>query len=66
MKPLHSQISKNRIGGIMVSMLALISVDLGSIPCWITPKTIKLVFVAFPLRSKSTDWFTRNQNNVSE
>jgi hypothetical protein len=42
------------ISGVMVSMLASDRVR---------PKTIKLVFAA---GSKSKDWFTLNQDNVSE
>jgi hypothetical protein len=37
----------NNIGGVMVSMLALSSVDVGSSPSWIKPKTMKLVFSVF-------------------
>jgi hypothetical protein len=49
------------IGGVMVSVLASSSVDLGSTPGRVLPKIIKLVFVASllsmqALTSKSKDW----------
>ena len=37
----------NDIGGVMVSMLSLSSVDVGSSPSWVKPKTMKLVFSVF-------------------
>jgi hypothetical protein len=40
-------ISSNRIGGIVVSMLASSAVDRGFVPGRVKPKTMKLVFVAF-------------------
>jgi hypothetical protein len=40
-------ISSNRIGGIVVSMLASSAVDRGFEPGRVKPKTMKLVFVAF-------------------
>jgi len=50
-------------------MLTLSSVYRGFKFGQVKPRTIKLVFVAVPLhaaiRSKSKDWFTRYQNNVS-
>ena len=39
----------NRIGGIMVSVLALSAVGHGLSSSWVKPKTMKLVFVASPL-----------------
>jgi hypothetical protein len=36
----------NRIGGVMVSVLASSAVDLGLSPVRVEPKNIKLVFVA--------------------
>ena len=58
----------NRVGGVMVSVLAASVVDRGFKPRWVKPKTMKLVFVASPLhvalRGKSKDWLTRNQYNV--
>ena len=64
----------NRIGGVIVSMLASIAVDRGFKPDRVKPKTIKLVFVASPLstakhatlRRKSKDWLALNQDNVSK
>ena len=41
-------------------------VDLGSNTDRVKPKTIKLVLVATPLRSKNKDWWARQQNHVSE
>ena len=40
----------NRIGDVMVCVIASSSVDRGFEPEWFKPKTIKLVFVASPLR----------------
>jgi hypothetical protein len=40
---------RNRIGGVMVGMLASSVVDLGSSPSRVKPKTIKLVIVTSPL-----------------
>jgi len=42
-------VKQNRIGGIMVNVVASSAVDRGSSPGQIKPKTIKLVFVASPL-----------------
>ena len=41
----------NRIGGVMVSVLALSVVDCGFKPDLVKPKTIKMVFIASPLMS---------------
>ena len=44
----------------------------GSSPGRVKPKTMKLVFVAYPLlnhaalRRKSKDWLARNRDNMSE
>ena len=42
----------NRIGGVIVSMLASNAVDRGFEPDRVKPKTIKLVFVASPLSTQ--------------
>ena len=42
----------NRIGGVMVSVLASSAVDRGFEPGRVKPKTIKLVFVASPLSTQ--------------
>ena len=42
----------NRIGGVMVSVLASSAVDCGFEPDRVKPKTIKLVFVASPLSTQ--------------
>ena len=42
----------NRIGGVMVSVLASSAVDRGFEPDRVKPKTIKLVFVASPLSTQ--------------
>ena len=65
MSPLH-----NRIGGIMVSVLASIAEIVGSSPGQVKPKT-KIGICCFSakhaaLRRKSKDWLARNQDNVSE
>ena len=56
----------NRIGGVMVSVLASSAVNRRFDPC--SGQTIKLVFVAkyTILKSKSKDVLARIQNNVSE
>ena len=46
---MHSYRFFNRIGGLMVSVLASSAVDRGFEPGQVKPKTIKLVFVTFPL-----------------
>jgi hypothetical protein len=55
----------------MVSMLASSAVDLGFEPWSGQTKDYKIDICCFSakhtaLRSKSKDWFARNQNNVSE
>ena len=45
------RMSKNCIGGVMVSMLVSSAVDRGFKPHWVKPKTMRLVFVASPLLS---------------
>ena len=61
----------NRIGGVMVSMLASSVVDNGFEPRSGQTKDYKIGISCFSakhtaLRSKSKDWLARNQNNVSE
>ena len=54
---------QNRIGGVIVSVLASSSVDRGFEPLRVNTKTIKLVFVASPLstqhlgKREKTGWF---------
>jgi hypothetical protein len=43
---------KKRIAGVMVSVLASSTVDLGSSPGRVKPNAIKLVFVASPLSNR--------------
>ena len=63
---------KNRIGGVMVSVLALsVWVDRGFEPRSGQTKDYTIVICCFSakyaaLRRKSKDWLARNQNNVSE
>ena len=56
----------NRIGDVMVSMVASSVVDPGYEPGWVKPKSIKLVFSTkhATLRRKSKDWLARNQDNM--
>jgi hypothetical protein len=42
----------NRIGGVMVSVIASSAVDRGFETARVIPKTIKLVFVASPLSTQ--------------
>ena len=61
----------NRIGVVMVSVLASSSVDCGFDPRSGQTKDYKIGICCFfarhaALRSKSKDWLARNQNNVSE
>jgi hypothetical protein len=61
----------NRIGGVMVSVLALSTVDRGIEPHSDQTRDYKIGICCFTakqeaLRSKSKDWLVRNQNNVSE
>ena len=60
-----------RIGGVMVSELALSVVDRGFEPRLGKTKDYKIDICCFcvkyaALRRKSKDWLARNQNNVSE
>ena len=62
---------KNRIDGVMVSVLALSAVDRGFEPRSGQTKDYKIGICCFSakqtaLRRKSNDWLTRNQNNVSK
>ena len=67
----YCQTFKNRIGGVMVNVLASSAVDRGFEPRWCKPKDYKIGICCFsakhaPLRRKNKDWLARNQNNVSE
>ena len=62
---------RNRIGGVMVSLLALSAVDHGFESGSGQTKDYKIGICCFSanhaaLRRKSKDWLARNQNNVSE
>jgi hypothetical protein len=48
----RTPLKTNRIGGVMVSVLASNAVDCGFEPSRITPETIKLVFLASPLSTR--------------
>ena len=61
----------NRIGGVMVSVLASSAVDRGFESRSGQAKDYTIGFCCFStkhaaLRRKSNDWLARNQNNVSE
>jgi hypothetical protein len=61
----------NRIGGVMVSVLASSAVDHAFGPRLGQTKDYKigiccLSAIHMALRSKNKDWLARNQNNVSE
>ena len=61
----------NRIGGVMVSVLASSAVDRGFEPQSGQTKNYKIGICCFSakhaaLRRKRKDWLSRNQNNVSE
>ena len=61
----------NRIGGVMVSVLASSVVDRGFESRFGQTKDYKIGICCLSakhaaLRSKSKDWLARNQNNVSE
>ena len=61
----------NRIGGIMVGMLASSVVDCGFEPRSGQTKDYKIGICCIPtkhaaLRRRSKDWLVRNENNVSE
>jgi hypothetical protein len=65
----HGQ--QNRIGGVIVSMLASSTVDRGFEPRSGQTKDYKIGIFCFSakhtaLRKKSKDWLARNQINVSE
>ena len=65
------QITNNRIGGVMVSVLASSAVDRGFEPQSGQTKNYKIGICCFSakhaaLMRKSKDWLARNQNNVSE
>jgi hypothetical protein len=62
---------RNRIGSVMVSVLALSAIDCGYEPRSGQTKEYKIGICCFSaknaaLRRKSKDWLARNQNNVSE
>jgi hypothetical protein len=66
-----SSVIYNRIGGVMVSVLASSVVDHGFEPQSGQTKDYKIGMCCFSakyaaLRSKSKDWLARDQNNVSE
>jgi hypothetical protein len=61
----------NRIGNVMVSVLASSAIDCGYDPRSGQTKEYKIGMCCFSaknaaLRRKSKDWLDRNQNNVSE
>jgi hypothetical protein len=61
----------NRIGSVMVSVLASSAIDCGYEPRSGQTKEYKIGICCFSaknaaLRRKSKDWLARNQNNVSE
>jgi hypothetical protein len=61
----------NRIGGVMVSVLASSGVDSGFEPWSGQNKDYNIGMCCVSakhaaVRSKSNDWLARNQNNVSE
>ena len=65
------QIKFDRIGGVMVSVLASSTVDRGFEPRSDETKDYKISICCFStehaaLMIKSKDWLARNQNNVSE
>ena len=62
---------RNRIGGVMGSVLASSAVDRGFEPRSGQTKDYKIGMCCFSakhaaLRRKNKDWLARNQNNVSE
>ena len=64
-------LSENRIGGIMVSVLASSVVDRGFMPWSGQTKDYEIGVCCFStlhgaLRRKSKDWLVRNQDNLSE
>ena len=71
LESLGMQCQCNRIGGIMVRMLALSVVDHGFETQSGQTKDYKIVFCCFStkhaaLSIKSKDWLAQNQDNVSE
>jgi hypothetical protein len=65
------KIRENRIGGVMVSVLASSAVDRGFLPRSGQTKDYKIGICYFSakhatLRRKSKDWLARNEDNVSE
>ena len=61
----------NRMGGVMVSVLASTAVDSGFDPRRIQTKDFKIGMCCFSakhaaLMRKNKDWLARNQNNVSK
>ena len=61
----------NRIGGVMVSVLASSAVDRGFEPSSGQTKDYKIGICCFSvkhvaLNRNSRDWFARNQDNMSE
>jgi hypothetical protein len=66
-----SLVVANRIGGVMISVLASSTVDRGFEPRSGQTKDYKIGICCFSakhaaLRSKNKDWLAQNQNNVSE
>ena len=71
MESFVSYITDNRIGGVMVSMLASSAVDRGFKPWLNQTKDYKIGICCFfakhtALRRKSKDWLAQNQHIVSE
>ena len=62
---MNKQLKKDCIS-VMVSMLASRAIDCGFESMSVKLKTIKLVFSASPLRSKSNDWLVLYQDHVSK
>ena len=56
-RSIHSYISQNRIGGVMVSVRFFVGSSTGR---------VKLITIKLAFRKKSKDWLARNQKNVSE
>ena len=61
----------NRIGSVMISVLASSAMDCGFEPRWDQTKDYTIGIICFSakhaaLRRKNKDWLARNQNNVSE
>ena len=59
--PLEMQLLKgeDHISGVMVSVIVSSAVGVGSSPYRVKPKTIELVFVAFPLSTQCPSGATR-------